>query len=294
MAERVWVVREGDGATVDAIVARAGGDATALDEGRVFVGRSRARRGDGVNVGDTVRIAERRAVAATVTVLHDDAGLVAVDKPAGIPTIPDSHDAEGSLLVRVARAIGVEPDALHATSRLDRGVSGVVVFAKTARAREELQDARSSGRYFRLYAAIAARAPSPPEGEWTARIGRARDARKRAVDGRDATDARTRYRTIASAAAALLAVEPVTGRTHQIRVHASHAGAPLLGDRDYGGPRSLTLSSGKVLALDRVALHCAHVRVEGRLDVHAPIPETLRAWWTALGGPDTWSVFASG
>ena len=61
----------------------------------------------------------------------------------------------------------------------------------------------------------------------------------------------------------MLSVEPITGRTHQIRVHASHAGAPLLGDRDYGGPTRWTLKSGKSVTLDRIALHCARVTVEG-------------------------------
>ena len=283
MPDREWVVRDGDGATVDAIVARVGEDARAVDEGRVFVGKRRAKRGDPVRAGETVRVAARREVDASVTVLHRGAGLVAVDKPAGIPTIPDEHDAEGSLLVRTARLLGVAPDSLHATSRLDRNVSGVVVFATTERARSELQNARKSERHFRRYAAIAERAPSPAEGEWGEPIGRARDPKKRMIRGRDATTALTRYRVVGSAPrGAVLAVEPVTGRTHQIRVHASHAGSPLLGDRDYGGARTLVLSSGKVLALDRIALHCAHVRVEGLLDVRAPIPETLRGWWTAI------------
>ena len=302
MTERVWIVREGDGATVDAIVAKLGEDARALDEGRVFVGRKRAQRGDAVEAGDEVRVAARREIAADVTVLHRGGGLVAVDKPAGIPTIPDEHGAEGSLLVRTAHAIGVAPSALHATSRLDRGVSGVVVFAETVAARERLHDARISGRYFRLYLAIAGRAPEPPEGTWREPIGRARDPKKRMVRGKDATDAETRYRTVSSlAGGALLAIEPVTGRTHQIRVHASHAGAPLLGDRDYwssapaparrGDARTLVLPTGKVIALDRVALHCARVRVDDVLDVRAPVPDTLRAWWRDLGGEDDcWQV----
>ncbi len=86
--------------------------------------------------------------------------------------------------------------------------------------------------------------------------------------------------------AALLAAWPVTGRTHQIRVHASHAGAPLIGDRDYGAARTLVLPSGKVLAFERIALHCAHVRVADIVDVRAPVPAELRDLWRALGGDD--------
>jgi 23S rRNA pseudouridine1911/1915/1917 synthase len=286
MGERVFVA-EHEG-TVDALADRA-----ALEEGRVFIGKRRAKPGDAVRAGDAVRISERREVEVVVEILHRDDRFVVVDKPAGIATIPDEHEAEGSLVWRTARALGVAPESLHVTSRLDRGVSGVVVFARTERAREQLQNARNSGRYFRQYAAIASKSPTPPEGSWDAPIGRARDPKKRMVGGREAQSASTRYRVVAAAArGAVLSVEPVTGRTHQIRVHASHAGAPLLGDRDYGGSRTLVLPTGKVLALERVALHCARVAVKGLVDVRAPIPSALRECWLALGGDDAaWIAF---
>lgn len=295
MAERIWIVREGDGATVDEVVLRAGDSPTAIDAGRVFVGRKRAKRGDSVRVGDSVRIASKRDTDVVVAILHRARDLVVVDKPAGISTIPDEHDAEGSLLVRTARALGVSPESLQPTSRLDRGVSGVVVFTKTVAARERLHTARNSKQYFRQYAAISDKSPTPAEGAWSEPIGRARDPKKRQVGGHDAADALTRYRVVGHVErGALLAVEPVTGRTHQIRVHAAHAGAALLGDRDYGGVRTLVLPSGKVIACDRVALHCAHVCVEGVVDVRAPIPEAMRTWWSALGGDEAaWSTVTS-
>jgi 23S rRNA pseudouridine955/2504/2580 synthase/23S rRNA pseudouridine1911/1915/1917 synthase len=86
----------------------------------------------------------------------------------------------------------------------------------------------------------------------------------------------------------MLAVEPQTGRTHQIRVHASHAGAPLLGDRDYGGPSRVTLPNGRIVALTRIALHAARVTVPGSggelLSASAPIPPELARVWSDLGG----------
>lgn len=85
----------------------------------------------------------------------------------------------------------------------------------------------------------------------------------------------------------MLAVEPQTGRTHQIRVHASH-GAPLVGDRDYGGPARVTLPTGGIVALARIALHAARVTVPGAgaepLVATAPVPEELWRIWTDLGG----------
>ncbi len=246
-------------------------DPMAVDEGRVFIGKKRAKRGDVVRDESEVRVHDKRAIAASVVFLHREKDLVAVDKPAGIATVPDTRDAHNSLVHRVARELDVRAESIHVTSRLDRGVSGVVVFALTDAARDSLQNARISGLYFRRYVAISARAPSSPEGEWSAPI--------------DGKPSRSRYRVVTTAPrGALLHVEPVTGRTHQIRIHASGAKAPLLGDTKYGGSRTLVLPTGKVLPLERVALHCAHVRVEGVVDACAPIPDELRDWWIALGG----------
>jgi 23S rRNA pseudouridine1911/1915/1917 synthase len=287
---RVWVVRPEDGTRLGDVLPRAGADAAAVAEGRVFVGRTRARSLDElVRAGDEVTFTEEGALSPDVVILVDEDGLVAADKPAHLATIPDHAGSTSNLLARVAAALGTNPGELHATSRLDRGVSGVVVFARTVQAQKRLHEARDQGTYVRRYVAIAAQAPAPPHGQWDAPIGRAKDPRHRAAFGRDPAEALSRYAVIAvSGGKALLALEPVTGRTHQLRVHAAHAGAPLLGDRTYGGPSRLTLPTGRVIPLDRIALHAARVRVpraDGSLiEVVAPVPEELCEWWRALGG----------
>jgi len=318
-----WIVRPGDGRTVGAILARAGADAQAVGDGRVFVGRRRVRRADeAVCEGDEVSVAAPRGVAATGAriLLHED-DLVAADKPAGIPTIADHAGAAHALVALVARAVGVDEARVHPTSRLDRDVSGVVVFALTPAAAARLKSARAAGTYERRYVAIASRAPDPARGTWDAPIGRARDPRLRAANGRDAAPASTRYAVVATAAAAaprdasgpapatpapappgpaaaLLAAGPVTGRTHQIRVHAAHAGCPLVGDRDYGGPARVTLPTGRVLEPRRIALHAARVVVPGAdgraRTLVSPVPDALRDLWTALGGePGAWEESTS-
>jgi 23S rRNA-/tRNA-specific pseudouridylate synthase len=178
------------------------------------------------------------------------------------------------------------------TSRLDRDVSGVVIFARDARAEEELKRARAEGRYRRRYVALAANTPAVTEwGAWSSPIGRGRDAKHRAANGPDAKEAETRFRVVAVARGhGLLAVDPITGRTHQIRVHASHAGMPLVGDRDYGGPNRIALDDGGMIAVSRIALHCARVAALG-LEARAPVPKELTEPWLALGGsPEAWDI----
>jgi RluA family pseudouridine synthase len=285
-------------ASLGELLARLGVPAAAVAEGRVFIGRRRAREvGERVERGDEVRWSEDAAASAVVPILFADEAIVVADKPAGIPTIPDHAGARGSLLHLAAEAAGVDAASLHPTSRLDREVSGVVIFARTQEAARALADARSRGAYERRYVALASRAPSPATGSWDAPIGRAKDPRRRAARGKDAVPARTRYSTVAATAhAALLALAPETGRTHQIRVHASDAGAPLLGDKAYGGPTRITLPSGRVLGLSRVALHCARVVVPlgaGPREIVSPVPAELADLWVALGGePPAWDLGA--
>ena len=295
-----WIVGRGDGPTVGRVLARAGVDGRAVSEGRVFVFdptlRASRRRVQAevepVSAGEVVEVAAAPALAAPapeVRILLRERDLVAADKPAGVPTIADHAGATHALVTRVAQAIGVDPKRLHPTSRLDRGVSGVVVFTLTREAAARLAAARESGEYHRRYAAIASTSPEPARGTWTQPIGRARDPRLRAVAGREAAAAETRYAIVARAGAyALLALAPVTGRTHQIRVHAAHAGAALVGDRDYGGPARLVLPGGRVIEPGRIALHAWRVIVPaaaGRaVAVISPFPPELLSLWSELGG----------
>jgi RluA family pseudouridine synthase len=294
-----WVVGQNDGDTVGEVLSRAHADKVAVREGRVFVGRRRVRTDDErVQVGDVVEVAPRRPESdEPVQVLARTSDLLIVNKPAGIPTIPDQTGGAHSLVARAARAAGLDEAVLHPTSRLDRDVSGVVVLALDASSGKRLARARQDGRYERRYVALASAAPHEDRGTWEAAIGRARDPRLRAVGGLDPIPATTRYGVCARApcGAALLAVSPITGRTHQIRVHAAHAGTPLLGDRAYGGSARLTLPGGRVVELRRIALHAARVVVldehGSELEATAPIPADLCGFWTALGGTgDAWET----
>lgn len=292
--EKIWVVRAGDGTTLGDVLRRLGETAGAIEDGRVFVGKKRALRFDQpVRVGDAVRVGAAVTARADVTIVFHEDDLVACIKPAGLPTVPDHAGAAHSLVALVAKQLATKPDDLRVTSRLDRDVSGVVVFAIGDEAEHRLRNARAEGRYDRRYVAIAMPPPAGDEGTWDAPIGRASDPRLRAAFGPEAKPSTTRWHAVATAGnAALLAVDPMTGRTHQIRIHASHAGSPLVGDRDYGGSARIVLPNGRVLAPSRIALHAACVRVPGigrSLEGRAPIPDELDVLWRAFGGaPDAW------
>ncbi len=308
--QRRWVVREGDGGTVGAIVVRAGEGAHAVAEGRVFVGRLRvtdaSRR---VNVGDEVNIGRAPAggarVQAKADVIWERDGLLACNKPAGIPTVADHVGASHALVALAADWAGCAVSDVRVTSRLDRAVSGVVVFATTALAESRLRRAREQGLYGRRYIALApemllepgaSEATRGSSGVWNTPIGEGPDPLHRAANGANAKPARTSWARVARAGGfAMLAVGPHTGRTHQIRVHASHAGTPLFGDRDYGGVTRITLETGRVLSLTRIALHAAQVTVPGHdggsLVAAAPIPLELQQVWSSLGGaPEAWAL----
>jgi 23S rRNA pseudouridine955/2504/2580 synthase/23S rRNA pseudouridine1911/1915/1917 synthase len=319
------VVRDGDGKTVAEIVKRMGEEPdAAIEQGRVFVGKARVKSaGMNVKVGDEVRVGPRTELETRErgVVLWEKDGLLACQKPAGIPTVPDHLGAAHALVSSVGR----KAEELFVTSRLDREVSGVVLFATTHEAEARLRRAREEGKYARRYVALAAdtlinvdhidqvdqpnqpnqpnqsnqpnqpsqsnqpNQPNQPTRLWDAPIGAGKDPRHRAAHGPDAKPATTRFRVVARAGGfVMLAVEPITGRTHQIRIHASHAGAPLLGDRDYGGVSRTTLPDGRVIALSRIALHAARVTIPDArgepLVASSPIPAELARVWTELGG----------
>ncbi len=216
-----------------------------------------------------------------LVVLWEAEDLVVVDKPAGRPTEPD-RDRRPSVrdaVQRWMRARG-RAGAPHAVSRLDVGVTGAVLFALTARGAAWAAHVRADGRYRRGYLALCAGAP-PDAGAWEG-----------PVDGRPA---RTDFRVAARAGAptrpiCLLIAWPRTGRKHQIRIHAASSGAPLAGDRRYGGPTSLASPTGAVVAVSRPMLHAAALSLPdptgAPIAVRAEVPQDMRRAWTASGGLD--------
>jgi 23S rRNA-/tRNA-specific pseudouridylate synthase len=289
--ELSWVVAEGEaralGAWLEDHAPKSG--ASALADGRVFVDGRRLGDADfQLSAGARVELFAARRSEGELGLLARFDGLVAVDKPAGMATEPDHAGIAASVVARAAELLGVERATVHAMSRLDVGVSGVVLLALDRTARKRVEALREAGRLRRRYVAVARATPSPPSGVWDAPIGRGCGSQRSAF-GRDAERAETRYRVAAQAgSSSLLALEPVTGRTHQLRVHAAHAGCPLYGDATYGGPKHLTKPDGAVIALRRIALHAAWIELpfSGGVRVESALPAALHELWSALAGAE--------
>jgi 23S rRNA pseudouridine1911/1915/1917 synthase len=287
------VVRAGEATDVGQVLALHGAG-SALAEGRVFLD---AKRVDDARLavaeGDEIVVEAPREVKGGVHVVSEFLSLYAVFKPHGLPTEPD-RSGTASVLHSVAEILGVPPSVLHAATRLDAQVSGLVVIARGAEASRYCTELKASGALRRRYLAIASRPVEPATGTWNAPIGSGRKGVP-ALGGKGARPALTRYETLATArplasssSPVLLGVEPVTGRTHQIRLHAAGAGAPLLGDVKHGGPRRVVLPDGRAVTIDRVALHATEVRVVveevAAWTVTVPFSDDLAAIWAALGG----------
>lgn len=228
----------------------------------------------------------------TVRVVHRDAHLLVLFKPSGLPTT--SPDGTGCLVEEAKR---LDPDAprLHASSRLDAEVTGLVTFARTRRATKALLDARARGAYLRHYIALAEQAPRPATGQWDARVAidPAEPRRRIALPaaGERGQVASTRYSVRPLSAQTtrcrVLDLWPQTGRTHQLRVHAADAGCALLGDRHYGGKVRIVGGDGAVLRAPRVMLHCAELELpdpagSGMLHLTAPVPDDMATLYAAL------------
>jgi 23S rRNA-/tRNA-specific pseudouridylate synthase len=257
----------------------------ALVAGRVFVNGRRAEADVSLEVGARVDVYAARGDAAAVSILARHRGLVFAEKPVGIATEPERRGSEHTLLHRVAELLSVQPARVNALTRLDVGVSGVVLLALDAEARQRVQALRAAGAFERGYVALASAAPVPDAGSWNEAIGRDNRGPRRALD-RNGDPAETRYLVTGKSASgeAVLAFRPLTGRTHQLRVHASAHGAPLLGDVTYGASKRLVLGGGRVLALPRIYLHAAWMALGDALRVEAPLPEEFGSTWSALGG----------
>ncbi|WP_347303303.1 RluA family pseudouridine synthase [Croceibacterium sp. TMG7-5b_MA50] len=208
--------------------------------------------------------------AIPLVIVHEDADLIVVDKPAGMVVHPAAGNPDGTLVNALLHhcagqlsGIGgvARPGIVH---RIDKDTSGLLVVAKSDRAHEGLARQFADHSIARAYLAVTNGHPRPAAGTITARLGRSdADRKKIAVLPPDSTRGKhavTHYRTLQPlTGAALVECRLETGRTHQVRVHLLSIGHPLLGDPVYGRPNSTVRPILKRLSFTRQALHAAEL-----------------------------------
>lgn len=187
--------------------------------------------------------AQYPAESGPLTILYEDASLLAVDKPAGMLIHPSRNRLTGTLANLVQghyEAQGITA-AFHPLTRLDRDTFGIVLIAKSAYVHALLQEQRPR----KLYYARTFGGPEEDAGIIDAPIARKplpsllREVRP---EGKPSL---TRFRVLERGEeSCLLELEPVTGRTHQLRLHCAHMGFPILGDPQYGSAASVAYSQG--------------------------------------------------
>lgn len=171
-------------------------------------------------------------------ILYEDGDLLAVDKPDGIATHPALGTTSGTLgnFVTQYYVDNGYPMPFRPVSRLDKTTSGVLVVAKHGLSHHILSNQKQNGCFRKLYLALVSGIPEKISGEISFPIARESETSLKRVCREDGKPARTCYRVLMSNQnVSLLELELFTGRTHQIRVHLSQIGHPIVGDSMYGG-----------------------------------------------------------
>jgi len=235
--------------------------------------------------------------AVPLTVLYEDADLLAIDKPPGMVVHPAPGARRGTVVNALAHRLGAlagvgRPDRPGIVHRLDRDTSGVLLVARTAAALEALARQFRARTIEKVYLAVVRGHLGAAHGTIDRAVGRhPRERRRMSVHSRRGRAAVTRWTALERLpGATLVRLEPETGRTHQLRVHLAAAGHPIIGDRVYGARRAGR--AGTRLDFPRQALHAAEIRFDhpssgARIVVRAPLPpdvEQLLATLRQTGG----------
>lgn len=291
-----FVTGSGDaGGRLDAVVARHAGISRAvaarlIEAGEVLV--------EGSPAGKSLRLAEGMRIAVSLPpeaprpeaeeiplrIVYEDRWLAVVSKPPGLVVHPAPGRPGGTLVNALLARAGAEPAGGDAerpgiVHRLDAGTSGLMVVAKDEEAHARLVRAMAARAVTRVYLALVEGVPEPDTLTVDAPVGRSPRHRKKMAVVAGGREALTHAEVLERhARTSLLEVRPRTGRTHQIRVHLSAAGHPIVGDRVYGKSRRLA----EDLGLERPFLHAArlsfdHPMTGEPLALEDPLPPDLAA-----------------
>ncbi|MFN4193970.1 MAG: RluA family pseudouridine synthase [Tabrizicola sp.] len=297
--------------------------------GQLRVDKGRVKASDRVAPGMVVRVpplppegpqpdprpqgmsaADAKMIQAAV--LYKDEHLIVLNKPAGLPSQGGSGQGErhvDGLAEALKFGYKDKPKLVH---RLDKDTSGVLMLARTDRVARALSEALRHRNARKIYWAVVAGVPHPRQGsikfalEKAPGRGRGGEGEKmlcvhpaKMADHPEAKRAHTDYFTLWFLGNRLswMALEPVTGRTHQLRAHMAEIGHPILGDGKYGGSQSENLGDGwgagtggelsKKLHLHARSLTIEHPILKKQMTFTAPLPEHMARTWKLLDWKET-------
>lgn len=224
---------------------------------------------------------KRQAHRSAIEFLYDDSALCVVVKPAGLLTVPTRYGEAKTLISSVERRLkDVDPKAkVYCVHRLDRDVSGVLVFAKSLEAAEAIRDQFAARKPERKYISLVAGVMDPPSGTITSYLATDADLNRFSVQDPDRGElAITHYSTkVVWNDASLVEVRLETGRRNQIRVHLAEANHPILGDPRYRTEMaSHTAWPHRRIALHAETLSLKHPTTGEVLSFQAPWPQEFR------------------
>jgi 23S rRNA pseudouridine955/2504/2580 synthase len=264
----------------------------ALRRGEVRVNKGRVKADYRLVAGDRVRIPPLRLPAAQEPaalprywaqllqqrIVYEDGDLLVINKPSGLAVHGGSGLSFG--LIEGLRRLRPEDRYLELVHRLDRDTSGLILIARRPAILRELHRQLREDRVDKRYRALVC-------GRWPRRLGRVdapleknvlKSGERMVRVSQEGKRAVTEFSVLERFGdATLLEAKPVTGRTHQIRVHAQHAGCPLMGDEKYASDRALAL--GREMGLKRLFLHASQLRFSlpntGPLELSADLDPDL-------------------
>jgi 23S rRNA pseudouridine1911/1915/1917 synthase len=275
-----------------------------IDEGRVLVDAIARRASHHMASGETVDVEIPpapadgvEAEAIPLDVLYEDEDLAVVNKPAGMIVHPGAGANAGTLVAALLNRFGgsaglstiggpLRPGVVH---RLDKNTSGAILIARSDEAHRKLVDDFRDRHIDKTYLALLHGNIKGESG--SVELAIARDLRRRSrmtARRREGREARTDWRVLLRFKSyTFIEARLHTGRTHQIRVHFSALGCPVVGDTLYGAPRQERAASVLLPPLNRNFLHAAriafvHPRTHRRIEVRAPLPLELTDYLAAL------------
>ena len=233
-----------------------------ISGGAVLVNGAAVSKNHRMTTGDIVTVAELATEPSTlepqdlpISVLYEDDCLIVIDKPAGLVVHPGAANRSGTLVNALLfhrtgnLSEGSHPERPGIVHRLDKDTSGVLLVAKTDAAHRALATAFASRTVKKRYLGFCIGTPKPDAGSIDLPLGRSRKDPTRQIPVLNGKASLTEYRVVESRSGiSLVRFMPHTGRTHQIRVHCSSRGFPILGDELYGGGRSRLM---QIAPLDR-------------------------------------------